>query len=70
MIKSGKKTVNVTGVKENKNTISNKDGKFVAIEKEKKFEEAGVTRKKRNFVLYEMKIRYWKRNIFIKTCWS
>ena len=56
MIKSGKKTVNVTGVKENKNTISNKDGKFVAIEKEKKFEEAGVTRKKRNFVMYESKL--------------
>ena len=56
-IRQGKKTVNVTGVKENKKNISNKDGsKFLAIEKEKKFEEAGVKRKKRNFVMYESKL--------------
>ena len=66
MIKSGKKTVNVTGVKENKNTISNKDGKFVAIEKEKKFEEAGVTRKKRNFVMYESKLGTEKETDLLK----
>jgi hypothetical protein len=46
LIKQGKKKVNETGVKENKKTISNKDGQFVAIEKERKFEEAGVTKKK------------------------
>jgi hypothetical protein len=56
LIKQGKKKVNVTDFKENKNTISNKDGsKFLAVEKERKFEEAGVTRKKRNFVMYESK---------------
>ena len=57
LIKQGKKQVNVTGFKENKNTISNKDGsKFLAVEKERKFEEAVVTRKKRNFVMYESKL--------------
>ena len=66
LIKAGKKTVNVTGVKENKNTISNKDGKFVAIEKEKKFEEAGVTRKKRNFVMYESKLGTEKETDLLK----
>ena len=49
MIKSGKKTVNVTGVKENKNTISNKDGKFVAIEKEKKIRRSWCYKKKEKF---------------------
>ena len=56
LIKQGKKKVNVTDFKENKNMISNKDGsKFLAVEKERKFEEAGVTKKKRNFVMYESK---------------
>lgn len=55
LIKQGKKKVNVTDFKENKNTISNKNGQFIAIQKERKFEEAGVTRKKRNFVMYESK---------------
>ena len=56
-IKAGHKTVSVTGVKENKKNISNRDGsKFLAIEKEKKFEESGVTKKKRNFVMYESKL--------------
>ena len=49
MIRSGKKRKSITGFKENKNiTFSAKDGKYVAIEKEKKFEEAGVTKKKKN----------------------
>ena len=56
LIKSGGKKVNVTGVKESKNTISKGDGKYMTIEKEKKFEEAGVTRKKKNFVMYESKL--------------
>ena len=30
--------------------------KIIAVEKEKKFEEAGVTRKKRNYVMYESKL--------------
>ena len=56
LIKQGKKKVNVTDFKENKNMISKKDGsKFLTIEKERKFEEAGVTKKKRNFVMYESK---------------
>ena len=55
LIKQGKKKVNVSDFKENKNTISNKNGQFIAIQKERKFEEAGVTRKKRNFVMYESK---------------
>ena len=56
LIKQGKKKVNVTDFKESKNTISNKDGsKFLSVEKERKFEEAGVTRKKKNFVMYESK---------------
>ena len=46
LIKQGKKKVNETGVKENKKTITNSSGQFVAIEKERKFEEAGVTKKK------------------------
>ena len=56
MIKQGKKTVNVTGQKVNKTAITNNDGQFMTVEKEKKFEEAGVTRKKRNFVMYESKL--------------
>jgi len=43
------------GVKQNKNVIQGKGAKFIVEEKEKKFEEAGVKRKKRNYVLYESK---------------
>ena len=57
MIRSGKRKKTVTGFKENKNiTISNEKGKFIAVEKEKKFEEAGVTRKKKNFIMFESKL--------------
>jgi len=57
MIRSGKKKKTITGFKENKNiTFENKGGKFVMVEKEKKFEEAGVTRKKRNYVMFESKL--------------
>jgi hypothetical protein len=56
-IKSGGKVKSqLGGVKENKNVIHGKDGKFTITEKEKKFEEAGVTRKKRNYVMYESKL--------------
>ena len=45
MVLSGKKKT-VTGFKKNKNiTFSNKEGKFISVEKEKKFEEAGVAKK-------------------------
>ena len=57
MIRSGKRRKSITGFKEAKNiTFSNKEGKFVAVEKEKKFEEAGVTKKKRNFIMFESKL--------------
>ena len=57
MIRSGKKKKTITGFKENKNiTFENKGGKFVMVEKEKKFEETGVTRKKRNFIMFESKL--------------
>ena len=44
------------GVKQNKGVIQSKGGKYIIEEKEKKFEEAGVKRKKRNYVLYESKL--------------
>ena len=50
MIRSGKRKRSITGFKENKNIMfSNKEGKYIAVEKEKKFEEAGVTKKKKKF---------------------
>jgi hypothetical protein len=56
-IKSGGKVKSeLGGVKENKNVIQGKGGKFTITEKEKKFEEAGVARKKRNYVMYESKL--------------
>ena len=57
MIRTGKRKRSLTGVKENKNiTFENKGGKFVAVQKEKKFEESGVTKKKKNFVMFESKL--------------
>lgn len=44
------------GVTENKNIIQGKGGKYHVVEKEKKFEETGVRRKKRNYVMYESKL--------------
>ena len=44
------------GTKESKGVIHNKGGKYKVVETEKKFEEAGVRRKKRNYVLYESKL--------------
>ena len=55
-IRKGKKKKTSTGFKENKNAFESKGNKFVVVEKEKKFEEAGVTRKKRNYVMYESKL--------------
>ena len=56
-IKSGGKVkTQIGGVSENKKVIHGKGGKFTVTEKEKKFEEAGVTRKKRNYVMYESKL--------------
>ena len=56
-IKSGgTKKTNIGGVSENKKVISGKGGKFTVTEKTKKFEEAGVAKKKRNYVMYESKL--------------
>jgi hypothetical protein len=57
MIKSGKRRRSLTGIKEHKNiTIQNKGGKYVVVEKVKKFEESGVTKKKRNYIEFESKL--------------
>lgn len=57
LIRGGKRRKSITGFKEAKNiTFSNKEGKFIAVEKEKKYEEAGVTKKKRNFIMFESKL--------------
>lgn len=57
IIRSGKRKRSITGVKENKNiAFENQGGKYVAIETERKFEEAGVTKKKKNFVMFESKL--------------
>ena len=56
-IKSGAKTKKqVGGVKETKNVVHSKGGKYAIIETQKKFEESGVSRKKRNYVMYEAKL--------------
>ena len=56
-IRKGKKKKTITGFKENKNmTFENKGGKFVVVEKEKKFEDVAVTRKKRNYIMFESKL--------------
>ena len=49
------KKTNIGGVSEKK-VISGKGGKFAVTEKTKKFEEAGVAKKKRNYVMYESKL--------------
>ena len=57
IIRSGKRKRSLTGVKENKNiAFENQGGKYVAVETERKFEEAGVTKKKKNFVMFESKL--------------
>jgi hypothetical protein len=57
IIRSGKRKRSLTGLKESKNiAFENKGGKYVAIETERKFEEAGVTKKKQNFIMFESKL--------------
>ena len=57
LIRSGKKKKTVSGFKENqKITISKEGGKYIAVQKEKKVEETGVTRQKRNFIEFESKL--------------
>ncbi len=56
-IKSGTtKKTQLGGEREKKKVIEHKGGKFHVTETEKKFEEAGVSRKKRNYVMYESKL--------------
>ena len=56
-IKSGgTKKTQIGGESENKKVIQGKGGKFTVTEKTKKFEEAGVAKKKRNYVMYESKL--------------
>ena len=55
-IRSGSILKTDLGVNVNKNIIHGKGGKYAVVEKEKKFEEAGVKRKKKNYVLYESKL--------------
>jgi hypothetical protein len=56
-IKSGKQTKTQIGVeKEKKKVIHGVGAKYAIEEKEKKFEESGVTRKKRNYVMYQSKL--------------
>ncbi len=67
MIRSGKKKKTITGFKKNQNIKLVNDGsKVIAIEKEKKVEEAGVTRKKRNFIMYESKLGTEKETDYTK----
>ena len=65
-IRSGAKVKTQTGVKENKNIISNKGWKFRVTQKEEKFEETGVRKKKRNYVMYESKLGTEKQTNLIK----
>ena len=57
-IKTGTKKVRSTGGAEKKAVVTTgKDGaKFIINENVEKFEETGVTRKKRNYVMYEAKL--------------
>ena len=55
-IRSGKRRKSLTGFKANKKISSIEEGKFEVIQKEKKFEEAGVTKTKRNYVMFESKL--------------
>ena len=67
MIRTGKKKKTITGFKENTNVKLVQDGsKVIAVQKEKKVEEAGVTRKKRNYVMYESKLGTEKETDYTK----
>ena len=67
MIRTGKKKKTVSGFKENKNIKLIQDGsKLIAVQREQKVEEEGVTRKKRNYVMYESKIGTEKETDYTK----
>ena len=55
-IKTGVITKKQIGGVNNQKTFENKGGKFTITETLKKFEEAGVTKKKKNYVMYSSKL--------------
>lgn len=55
-IRSGEITKRQIGGAANQKTYENKGGKFTITETSKKFEEAGVAKKKRNYVMYSSKL--------------
>ena len=56
-IRKGKKKKTITKYQQNKNVTYRSQGdQIIVIEKEKKFDETGVSRKKRNYVMYESKL--------------
>ena len=55
-IRTGAKRKSDLGTNISKGVVQGKGGKYIVVEKEKKFKEAGVKRKKRNYVLYESKL--------------
>ena len=55
-IKTGVITKKQIGGVNNQKTFENKGGKFTITETTKKFEEAGVTKKKKNYVMYSSKL--------------
>lgn len=64
-IKSGTKTKEQIGGSESRKMVSGKGGNYTVTEKEKKFEESGVARKKKNYVMYESKLGTEKeKNVF------
>ena len=65
-IRSGAKVKTQTGAKESKNVISGKGGKYAVHQTEEKFEETGVRRKKRNYVMYESKLGTEKKTNLTK----
>ena len=56
-IRKGKKKKTITKYQQNTNvTYRNEGDQIIVVEKEKKFDETGVARKKRNYVMYESKL--------------
>ena len=56
-IRQGKKKKTITKYQQNKNvTYRNQGDQIIVVEKEKQFDETGVARKKRNYVMYESKL--------------
>ena len=56
-IRKGKKKKTITKVKDNRTeTFESQGGKLVVVEKETKVEEEGVSKKKRNYIMYESKL--------------